>query len=289
MVLSLWTFLFLSASFAGEVMNGMRLSDFGNFPEKWRVVTVRYREDSGEMRVTYANPSAWKTLASGSTRYPEGAVFAKIGVTTGVDPDFPSSRVPQESKRFQFMVRNKRYKETGGWGYALFDRQGQTFADDEKETILACYSCHQIVAHRGDVFSQPGGFDLKSSPRVTRSGDFLGKSFRPVPSTELPASIRSELELKDQEIYLYEGKANHHVFSGTLEEMKPSLLEKAKVTGRAVFFLSRHSPHYLGVVPGTSSCDEKKKSFVVVQKTLVPLTPGGKPGKLTLIRSQLCH
>lgn len=289
MLFFLVPFVMVYSAVAGETMNGMKLGDFGNFPETWKVVTVRYREDTGEMRVTYANPKAWKTLSEGKTVYPEGAMFAKIGVMTGVDPDFPSSRVPQDSKRFQFMVRSAKFKETGGWGYSLFRKDGTTFADDEKETILACYSCHQIVAHRGDVFSEIGGFDLKTSPKTSKSGNFLATSFSLVGSSTLPEEVRKITTIGEQDVYLYQGPANDHVFAGTIDEMKPSLLEKARLSGKGVFFVSQSSAHFVGVLPGTEVCEEGKKSWIFWQKTFVPAAPGAKADKPSVVRTQKCY
>ena len=61
-----------------EKMNGISLKDYRGFDKKWKLVTVRYRKDTGEMRFVYANPLAEKTLMSGKTDYPDGAVFAKV-------------------------------------------------------------------------------------------------------------------------------------------------------------------------------------------------------------------
>ena len=89
-------------------MNGYKLSDYEGFEKKWRLVTVRYRKDTGEMRFTYANPKAWNALLKRSKDYPDGAVFAKIGIITMEDPAFPSSAVPAGTRRYQLMVRNKK-------------------------------------------------------------------------------------------------------------------------------------------------------------------------------------
>ncbi|MBY0416354.1 MAG: cytochrome P460 family protein [Bdellovibrionales bacterium] len=43
-------------------MNGMTLADYAGFEKKWEMVTIRYREDSGEMRITYGNDIAVKAL-----------------------------------------------------------------------------------------------------------------------------------------------------------------------------------------------------------------------------------
>ena len=71
-----------------DEMNGISFNEYKDFPKKWQLVTIRFRKDTGEMRLTYANESAMKTLQSGSINYPDGAVFAKTGVHTGMDDQF---------------------------------------------------------------------------------------------------------------------------------------------------------------------------------------------------------
>ncbi|MGZ3743153.1 MAG: cytochrome P460 family protein, partial [Pseudobdellovibrionaceae bacterium] len=138
-----------------EQMNGIVFKNYIGFEKKYKLVTVRYRTDSGEQRFVYANDIAFKALQKGSTNYPDGAVFAKIGVATKDDPAFLSSKVPGGPQRIQLMVRNKKkYKETGGWGYALFSPRGHTFSNDLQVETKACYACHQLVPDRGQVFSQ---------------------------------------------------------------------------------------------------------------------------------------
>ena len=43
-------------------MNEIKFQSYKGFEKKWKLVTVRFREDTKEMRFTYANDIAWKTL-----------------------------------------------------------------------------------------------------------------------------------------------------------------------------------------------------------------------------------
>ena len=98
-------------------MSGYTFNDYRDFQKNWKLVTVRYRKDTDEMRFTYANDLAYSTLMSGKTDYPDGAVFAKIGFKTEPDPAFSSSAVPSGIRRYQFMVRDsKKHTSTNGWG-----------------------------------------------------------------------------------------------------------------------------------------------------------------------------
>ena len=100
------SFLVLLALLRGSViygqsdtMNGYSLKQYEGFEKNWRLVTVRYRKDTGEMRLTYANELAWKTLSEGRINYPKGAVFAKIGVKTESDPAFAASLSPEGTRK----------------------------------------------------------------------------------------------------------------------------------------------------------------------------------------------
>jgi len=156
--------LFISAlAMADDTMNGYSLQQFGDFQKNWHLVTVRFRQDTNEMRFTYANDLAWDTLKAGKVDFPNGAVFGKVGVMTKPDPAFVSSVVPGGARRIQFMVRDvKKHSRDDGWGYALFDVQGKVFPDHGRQAVQACVACHHIVPDRGFVFSQLMSNDLNS-------------------------------------------------------------------------------------------------------------------------------
>ncbi len=114
-------------------MNGLKFQNFKDFPQKWKLISVRYRQDSNEMRFTYANDIAVNAMKSLKPNYPDGAAFGKIGFIAESDPSFPSSLAPTGTRRFQIMYKNKKtYKNSDGWGYALFDSNGQLFNEDLK-------------------------------------------------------------------------------------------------------------------------------------------------------------
>jgi hypothetical protein len=213
-----------------KVMNGIQLNDFTGFEKNWRLVTVRFRKDTQEMRWTFANDLAWKTLSSGSIEYPVGAVFAKIGAATHEDSQFPSSAIPSGARRYQFMVRdNEKYKETGGWGYALFDVEGNLFPDPIKETSMACFACHQIVSNRGQVFSQPFLFSGGSSALIESTFLSEKKGFRVINfewknTNLLSKKLKSQLPPDFKKIRVVSDKAiRKNIFHGTLDEIRPRL------------------------------------------------------------------
>lgn len=223
-----------------DQMNGIKSGQFGNFEKNWKLVTVRFRRDTGELRFTYANSVAWKVLSSSRpnqpTVYPLGAVFAKVGLATKEDPAFISSAVPSGARRVQFMVRNeKKYRDTDGWGYALFDGTGKTFPGDVTKASLACAACHRIVPDRGFVFSQIMGHETLTQI----SGSVVKKvEFKDVDSTQLPERVALHLPVRVSTVRKWTGDMTRHVFPGTLDEVRPTLTQEAMSSSRPALLLS---------------------------------------------------
>lgn len=213
-----------------DSMNGMKFKDYSDFATKWNFVTVRYRKDTGEMRLTYANDAAMKTLISGSIDYPKGAMFAKIGLMTQDDPGFVSSLVPSGAQRYQLMLLDKeKFKDTDGWGYALFDETGKTFDGDPKEKAEACHACHKMVPERGYVFSQPVKlnmglpFNIKmqiATPEKTIASRVV---FETVKAETLPEKLKKAMPPEFTEIRLLRGDMEKSLFYGTIDEIRPTL------------------------------------------------------------------
>jgi len=216
-------------NYAGRLdMNGLRFSDYQDFEKNWHFVTVRFRKDTAELRMTYANDLAWQALNRDAADFPDGAVLGKIGIVTHDDMAFPSSAVPSGARRYQFMVRDKeKFKETGGWGYALFDANGLTFPEEPVTTAKACAACHGLVPERGFVFSQI----MQMAPFVTsreRVDERLKLKFTDAELSSLPTTIRSVLPSgRRDKIRLLEGELRQHLFQGTLDEVRPALAVEA--------------------------------------------------------------
>lgn len=224
--------------YAGKLqMNGFKLKDFENFEKNWKLVTVRHREDTKEMRFTYANDVAYEALTSGKTDYPKGAVFAKIGFSTNTDPLFESSVVPSGARRYQFMVRDvEKFKDTDGWGYALFNSDGRTFNGEPQLNSMACAACHKIAQSRGYVFSQMTHF----SP--FKETTFKGKTadqkvdlknlikFNSVKTKSLPAAVARHLPNREGDVEAISGALKEHIFEGTLNEVIPLLIQNTLKT-----------------------------------------------------------
>ena len=247
---------FAAEDFGGkDGMNGIDFKTYKDFPSTWKLVTIRFRKDTGEMRLTYANDIAFKTLESGGINYPDGAVFAKTGINTGVDPQFESSVVPSGIRRYQLMVKDKKkYSTTHGWGYGLFDPDGKTFAEDPVVTQNACFACHTIVENRGDVFSQPFNFTkagaINFSHTVSQNSQ-INFEWRKISS--LPDKIKNLIPKKFVKVRFVKNELlRKNTFQGTLDEMRPLLESETRKNKSPSLFASIDMKRFVIVHPSTS-------------------------------------
>ena len=214
-------------------MNGFALKDYANFQKEWRLVTVRFRKDTGEQRFTYANDIAWEALQKNSTDYPDGAVFAKIGIQTEEDPAFASSAVPSGARRFQLMVHDSiKFADTHGWGFALFDARAKASGKDIALRSLACDACHALVPERGYVFSQPMHLEVADSLPVAppAANDQARIRFETVTVDKLPKAIAARLPAEIKQLRLLRGALEKNIFRGTIDEIRPTLALEAQRT-----------------------------------------------------------
>lgn len=262
----------LAEDFSGKgAMNDISFNDYKEFQEKWTLVTIRFRKDTGEMRLTYANDLAMKTMKEGSINYPDGAVIAKTGIATGADPQFISSVVPKGIRRYQLMVKNKtKYASTGGWGYGLFDPEGKTFAEDPKVTQDACYACHTIVENRGDVFSQP--FSFTQNTKFILPPDHMGGNqmkYEWIKTNKLPALIAKYVPTGIKKIRtLTNSKLKMNLFQGTLDEMKPILEYEVRKNKAPAVFYSNDTKRFVLVFTRKSQECMELGSFEVISTDL---------------------
>lgn len=214
-------------------MNGFALQDYANFQKEWPLVTVRFRKDTGELRFTYANDIAYDALKKGATEYPDGAVFAKIGIMTEEDPAFTSSAVPSGARRFQLMVHDaKKFPETHGWGFALFDARAKASGKDVALRSAACDACHALVPERGYVFSQVMKLEVADTIPVAPAAknDPSRIHFETVGVDKLPKALASRLPKEVKQVRLLRGELEKHIFRGTIDEIRPTLALEAQQT-----------------------------------------------------------
>ena len=270
-------------------MNGYALKDYDGFwkdPANWHFVTVRYRKDTGEMRLTYANDIAWKALLAGGKNYPDGAVFGKIGLLTQEDPSFTSSAVPVGARRYQLMVRDaKKWSETNGWGYALFDGSGKAVAEDQDIASMACAACHALVPERGDVFSEPFQLDVSSgTPALAVASAAIPRiEFKTVKADALPAALRGKLPASFAEARLVQGKLMLHLFRGTIDEIRPTLVKEAIKSGKPAALVSKDGTLFSVVYVDAANPACKLAGDAEGTQIKGFYTTGTLPGKVSVI------
>lgn len=256
-------------------MNGYALKQYETFAKDWELITVRYRQDSGEYRFVYANPQAAAALKEGKT-YPEGSVFAKTAYLLTSDQSFPSSLLPGKVNRYQLMVKNeKKHKDTGSWGYALFDSTGRTFAGEPKAVSQACHACHQIVRGKQYVFSEVLPKDIaffsdkKLATKLKKKNQYLPQ-FETMNASKLPKMASSHLPKNTKTVRSIKGDLRKHLFEGTLNEIRPFLATEALASNGPAILLSEDGTQFSLVYPdaavqgGCSSPSGKSSPMVVV-------------------------
>ena len=282
-------------------MIGYHLEDFGPFAETWKMVTVRYREDSGEMRMTYANPIAAKAMAEKRDKYdyPDGSIFAKIGIKTERDPLFASSIVPSGAKRFQFMIRDKKkYADTDGWGYVLFDSQGLTFPGDVHANIQACHACHKVAESRDYVFCEQADFNSQKNmfkeikERREKLQQGMKDSFQLREKKNLPKLVRKYVK-KSNDLRFYEGPIREATFSGTVDEIVPMLVIESIRANKPALFLAKNEKEFslVSAIKSDQKCADSMKPYYVnlYQTMQVPAYRGSQEISYRVVQKSFCH
>jgi hypothetical protein len=150
-----------------KVPNGLAFSEARGY-ESWQVVSIS--EDGGLLAAILANPAmidAYRAGVPGNGKpFPDGAKMVKIHWSSKKLETFPAATVPDALHDVDLMVKdNKRFADSGGWGYAAFEydgasnsfRPGTTADKPPQENDAKCgYACHTIVAKKDYVFTAYG-------------------------------------------------------------------------------------------------------------------------------------
>lgn len=150
--------------YALKVPGGLAFSEFRGY-ENWQVVSVS--EDGGKLAVIMANPAMIDAFRSGipgnGKPFPDGAKMAKVHWNTKKLETFPAATVPATQHDVDFMVKDsKRFADSGGWGYAVFERDAATDAfapgtaasqPPQSNDAKCGLACHTIVKGRDYVFT----------------------------------------------------------------------------------------------------------------------------------------
>src|SRR5262249_29962827 len=144
-----------------QVPNGLAFSDFKGY-EDWQVVAVSQTEDL--LKVMVANPTmidAYRAGVPGNGQaFPDGSKIAKIEWKPKKSTEAPFSvRIPDTLQDLFFIEKDsKRFPETKGWAYAVFDYDpaSDTFAPNKTGVVNCGFACHTIVAKKDYIFTAYG-------------------------------------------------------------------------------------------------------------------------------------
>ena len=150
-----------------KVPGGLAFAEFKGY-EAWQTISLSRNEKV--VAVILGNPAMIDAYRAGIPRngkpVPDGAKMAKIHWAPKPNEFFPDATVPGKLVNVDFMVKDsKRFADSGGWGYAVFDYDGAS--DTFKPGTLAgtppqgndakCgFACHTRAMARDYVFTDYG-------------------------------------------------------------------------------------------------------------------------------------
>ena len=150
-----------------KVPGGLAFSEFRGY-EAWQAIS--FSQNERVVAVILGNPAMMDAYRAGIPRngkpVPDGAKMAKIHWSPKPNEFFPDTTVPGRLLNVDFMVKDsKRFADSGGWGYAVFDydaasdtfKPGTTAGTPPQGNDAKCgFACHTIVKTRDYVFTDFG-------------------------------------------------------------------------------------------------------------------------------------
>ena len=136
---------------------GIKFADFKGY-EDWSVVSSARTDEV--LKVIVANPSMIKAYKSGvpgnSKTFPDGSRIVKLQWKPKKSTEAPFAvDVPDVfSQAFVMEKDSKRFPNSGGWGYAVFnyDAAADKFSPDAASLSDCGHVCHKAVAAKDYIF-----------------------------------------------------------------------------------------------------------------------------------------
>jgi Cytochrome P460 len=137
--------------------NGLAFSEFRGY-ENWQVVSVSQTAEL--LKVEVANPTmidAYRAGIPGNGKpFPDGSKIAKIEWRPKKMAESPFAVNVPDTLQDVFLIEkdSKRFPDTKGWAYAVFDYQpaSDTFTPDATGTVNCGFACHTIVKDKDYIF-----------------------------------------------------------------------------------------------------------------------------------------
>ncbi len=137
-----------------ETANGIK---YPSNLKNWRLIASSYRQDNNTQRVILGNSiainAARSTIQAG---WPNGSMLAKLVWKNKQHPQWKPAIIPGKLLHTEIMIKNdKKFRSTGGWGYARWKGEQLTPYGKDKSFAQECYSCHNQVKETDYVFTFP--------------------------------------------------------------------------------------------------------------------------------------
>jgi hypothetical protein len=152
--------------YAVKVPGGLSFSEFKGY-ETWQLISISH--NGTKLAAILGNPAMIQALKAGipdnGKPFPYGARMAKIHWTPTSKTAYPGPPLVAGTLHdVDFMVKDgKRFADSGGWGYAVFEfddatdtfRPGNTSDTPPQGNDAKCgLACHTIVKNRDYVFTE---------------------------------------------------------------------------------------------------------------------------------------
>jgi Cytochrome P460 len=155
------------SKYSVAVPGGLAFSEFKGY-ETWQTISISRNEKV--VASILGNPAMIDAYRAGipanGKPVPDGAKMAKIHWQPKPNQFFPTATVPGELVNVDFMVKDsKRFADSGGWGYAVFDYNaasdtfspGTTAGTPPQGNDARCgFACHTGAKARDYVFTEYG-------------------------------------------------------------------------------------------------------------------------------------
>ena len=164
-IATLWFACLLAVSaqdkYGVKLPDGLPFSEFKGY-EDWQVVAVSQTDDL--LNAMVANPTmiaAYKAGIPGNGKpFPDGSKIAKIEWKPKKSTEAPFDvRIPDVLQDvFLIEKDSKKYPNTKGWAYAVFDYDpaNDSFVPNKTGTINCSFACHTRVANKDYIFTAYG-------------------------------------------------------------------------------------------------------------------------------------
>ena len=150
-----------------KVPGGLAFSEFKGY-EAWQAISQS--RNGKVVALILGNPAMIDAYRAGipanGKPVADGAKMAKVHWTPKQNEFFPEATVPGNLVNVDFMVKDsKRFADSGGWGYAVFDYHaesdtftpGTTAGSPPQGNDAKCgFACHTMAKKRDYVFTEYG-------------------------------------------------------------------------------------------------------------------------------------